>query len=239
MKEINKVLKSSKVVIFLDFEGTQFSQEIIAIGAVKVTLDNKNHIKKVFPGFKKYVKAFGEVGKIVTNLTGITDQILDKEGVNFLYAMKYLQTYCGTAKNMKFITYGNFDMRMLYQSSEVNKMKDNPFIKKIYANYIDFTSIFNQYVKSKKNTQLSLIDALNVFEITPEGEHHDPLFDAKNLMLLYEAFITKKSVVSEEYRKVILNHKQYPAPVMKILNDLKNNKTVSYSDLTKYIEEDI
>lgn len=239
MKQINKLLKSSKVVVFLDFEGTQFSQEIIAIGAIKVTLDNKNHIKKVSPGFKKYVKAFGEIGKFVKELTGISEETLDKEGVNFLYAMKYFQKYCGNEKNIKFITYGNFDMRLLHQSSEINNMQTNLFIKNIFNNYIDFTSIFNQFIKSDKGTQLSLIDALKIFKIKPKGEPHDPLFDAENLMLLYEAFITKKAIVLEEYRNVILNHKQYPNPVAKILKDLKNKKTVSYSDLTKYIEEDI
>lgn len=48
MKLIDKLLNGSKTIVFLDFEGTQISQEIIAIGAVKVTLD-KNNIKKILP----------------------------------------------------------------------------------------------------------------------------------------------------------------------------------------------
>ena len=38
MQEINKILNCRKEVIFLDFEGTQFSQEIFAIGAIKANL---------------------------------------------------------------------------------------------------------------------------------------------------------------------------------------------------------
>ena len=41
MKTINELLNDSNRIIFLDFEATQFSQEIIAIGAIKAELDNK------------------------------------------------------------------------------------------------------------------------------------------------------------------------------------------------------
>ena len=44
MKALQKLTKGKKYGIFLDFEGTQFSHEIIAIGAVKCKLTPNGHI---------------------------------------------------------------------------------------------------------------------------------------------------------------------------------------------------
>ena len=52
MKFINKLLNDANEIIFMDFEGTQLTQEIIAIGAIKIELDNKKRIKKT-PVFRK------------------------------------------------------------------------------------------------------------------------------------------------------------------------------------------
>ena len=39
MEAFNKLIKNKKTLVFLDLEGTQFSHEIIAIGAVKCKID--------------------------------------------------------------------------------------------------------------------------------------------------------------------------------------------------------
>ena len=239
MKEITRLLNGSKVAIFLDFEGTQYTQEIIAIGAIKCVLDNKNQIKKVYPGFKFFVKADGQVGKIVCELTGITDEKIRTEGIEFKKCMALFEKYVGHHSNIKYITYGNFDMRLLHQSATLSNMNKEKFIRSIYKNYIDFSVLLNHYVKSARGTQLSLIDALAIFQITPEGGPHDPLFDAKNLMHLYQGMIKNKSILLNEYEKVLLNNHSYPAPIAKLIKDLKTKGTASMSDLKKYIEEDL
>lgn len=239
MKEIDRALNGAKVVDFLDYEGTQFTQEIIAIGAIKCLLDNKNHIKKVYPGFKKYVKAHGQVGQVVTKLTGITSQKLEEEGLNFLYANKYFQKYVGNHANIKYITYGNFDMRLLHQTALIAGIGDTPFVKSIFKNYIDFSAILGHFVKSKKGTQLSLLDTLKLFNVTPDGEPHDPLFDSMNLMKLYKEFLNNRALVIKEYTKVLLNNHVYPAPISKVIKDLKTKGTATKEDFIKYIGEDI
>ena len=239
MKEITKLLNGSKVAIFLDFEGTQYSQEIIAIGAIKCVLDNKNQIKKTYPGFKFYVKADGQVGKIVTELTGITDEKVRTDGIEFKKCMDLFEKYVGHHTNIKYITYGNFDMRLLHQSATLSNINDNKFIKSIYKNYVDFSTILNHYVRSKQGTQLSLMDALDVFQLTPEGEAHDPLFDAKNLMYLYHALLKNKAILLEQYQKVLLNNHSYPAPITKLIKDVYAKGSANINDFKKYIEEDI
>lgn len=239
MKEMTRLLNSSRTVVFMDFEGTQHSQEIIAIGALKCDLDNKGHIKKVYPGFKRYVKAHDEIGTLVTKLTGITEELLDKEGINFYYCMKYFENYVGKVSNIKFITYGNFDMRLLHQTTIAEKMESNKMVEKIYKNYIDFASLFQRYVKSKKGTQLSLLDALKIYKVKPKGQAHDPLFDAENLMLLYEEFLTKRSITQEQYKNVLMNNTSYPRPIARAINKLKDNGSITIQDLDKLIEDEL
>ena len=46
MKYLEKHLNKRKILCFLDLEGTQFSHEMIALGAVKVDIKKDGSIKK-------------------------------------------------------------------------------------------------------------------------------------------------------------------------------------------------
>ena len=76
MKKLAKATRGRKHLIFLELEGTQFSHELIAIGAIKATIKTDGTIKKLYPGFKHYVLASQNVGNYVEKLTGITDDLL-------------------------------------------------------------------------------------------------------------------------------------------------------------------
>ena len=95
MDKINRILKKHHYAVFMDFEGTQFSHEMIAIGAVVCTLNKDGTIKHYKKPFKTYVKAKNKIGTYVMNLTGITQELLDKKGVLFSTAMKEFKKYCG------------------------------------------------------------------------------------------------------------------------------------------------
>lgn len=240
MKLIQRALKDSNQIIFMDFEGTQQTQEIIAIGAVKVTLDNKNFIKKVHNSFKMYVLAEGVVGPIVTSLTGITDIFLFQNGENFKVALEKFKNYCGeNLTHTSFMTYGTFDMRLLHQTSLMNKCEEDEFIHEIYRKNIDFSNILSKYCRSHKNEMLSLNDALKKFNVTPQGNAHDPQYDAINLSLLYNAFLKEKNILKEEYYKVLTQNPKLPVPVSKLLNKLLDEGNVTEKDFMSFIEEDL
>mgnify|MGYP003302048090 CR=1 FL=1 len=46
MKKVLKALKKRKHIVFFDFEGTQHSQEMIALGAVLCSIDKHGYISK-------------------------------------------------------------------------------------------------------------------------------------------------------------------------------------------------
>ena len=91
MKSLAKLLNNRKHILFIDLEGTQFTHEMIAFGAVKVDLDNDGNIKKVYPGIKEYVKPIGAIGKFVEQLTGINQDLLNKN--SFLWVSLILYVY--------------------------------------------------------------------------------------------------------------------------------------------------
>ncbi len=240
MKIIKRALKDSNQIIFMDFEGTQLTQEIIAIGAIKVTLDNKNFIKKVHNPFKIYILAEGVVGPIVTSLTGITDIFLFENGDNFKSALEKFKRYCGeNLTHTSFMTYGTFDMRLLHQTSVMNKCEDDEFIQEIYRKNIDFSNILSRYCRSNRNEMLSLNDALRKFNVTPQGNAHDPQYDAINLSLLYNAFLKEKRILKEEYYKVLTQNPKLPIPVSKLLHKLLVEGSITENDFMSFIEEDL
>lgn len=240
MKFINKLLNDANEIIFMDFEGTQLTQEIIAIGAIKIELDNKKRIKKTHKPFKIFIRAEGVVGPVVEHLTGINDLFLFQHGDKFVDAIKKFKNYCGINLNQTvFMTYGNFDMRLLHQTSTINHLDDDDFIHLIYKKNIDFSNIVAKFCRSSRNEMLSLFDALKKFEITPTGDAHDPQSDAINLSLLYNAFLTEKRILKEEYLKVLLNNPHLPAPIYKIMKKIVTDGVATTDDLSTFIDEEI
>lgn len=237
MIALEKNLKSVKCLVFIDFEGTQFSHEIIEIGAIKVYINADCTIKRVFKPFHLYVKPKGKLGDYVENLTGIHEKILREEGVPFPIAINSLKKYLGKDfKGCRFLTYGNSDAAMIHYSILANENYDGQDAKWIAKRCFDFSSFLKNYVTDENGQTVSLLKALNVFEVKYEGHIHTALDDAKNLQFLYESFLSRKDIVEREYKKTLARKTNLPAPIQKVMNMLKSGKTVSpeaYDDIIK------
>lgn len=113
MKALRKALGGRKVLAFMDLEATQFSHEIIEIGLIKVLINDDLTVKKALKGLKVYVKPKGKIGDLVSRLTGITEDRIEKEGVRFARAQKMVEDYLGKDyRSCLFVTYGNQDAMM-------------------------------------------------------------------------------------------------------------------------------
>ena len=238
MKKFERLLKGHKSLVFLDFEGTQFSHEMIAIGATHVVIDRHGYIKKHKRPFKVYVKAHNRVGKIVTDLTGITDDMLKQKGVSFFTAMSELKKYCGLAfRKSSFITFGNHDMKIL--SSSISYSFDFPkeIVQCIQQNYIDFSAFISEFMRDDKGNPLSLIRYCDAFGVPQAGPAHDPAVDAENLAWLYDATMRKSDILIEEYKKVLKSFNHFPAPVSSVIKKLANNEDVTSDEFEKEIKD--
>ena len=237
MKKFERLLKGHKSLVFLDFEGTQFSHEMIAIGAMHVVIDRHGYIKKHKKPFKIYVKAHNRVGKIVTDLTGITDEMLKQKGVSFFTAMSELKKYCGLAfRKSSFITFGSHDMKIL--SSSISYSFDFPkeTVQFIQQNYIDFSAFISEFMRDDKGNPLSLIKYCDAFGVKESGPAHDPAVDAENLAWLYDATMRNSGLLVEEYKKVLKSFNHFPLPVCNVIKKLANNETVDGKEFEEEIK---
>ena len=237
MKKFERLLKGHKSLVFLDFEGTQFSHEMIAIGAMHVIIDRHGYIKKHKKPFKAYVKAHNRVGKIVTDLTGITDEMLKQKGVSFFTAMSDLKKYCGLSfRKSSFITFGNHDMKIL--SSSISYSFDFPkeTVQCIQQNYIDFSVFISEFMRDDKGNPLSLVRYCEAFGVKEAGQAHDPAVDAENLAWLYDATMRKSSLLVNEYKKVLKSFNHFPLPVSNVIKKLANNEPVTAEEFEEEIK---
>ena len=237
MKKFERLLKGHKSLVFLDFEGTQFSHEMIAIGATHVVIDRHGFIKKHKKPFRIYVKAHNRVGKIVTDLTGITEDLLKQKGVSFFTAMSELRKYVGLSfKKSSFITFGNHDMKIL--SSSISYSFDFPkeIVQCIQQNYIDFSAFIGEFMRDDKGNPLSLIRYCDAFGVPQAGPAHDPAVDAENLAWLYDATMRKSDILIDEYKKVLKSFNHFPAPVSNVIKKLANDENVTSEEFEKEIK---
>lgn len=238
MKKLLKLLKGHKHICFLDFEGTQFSHEMIAIGAVMTTLGKDGKIRASKKPFKCYVRAHNKIGSYVTQLTGITENKLKAEGITFYSAMESLKKYCGIAfKKCSFLTFGNHDMRILSQSISYNFDFPKETVSQIQKNYLDFSAFISEFVKDDKGNSLSLIHYCEKFNVKTVGPNHDPSIDAINLSLLYNSFLNDFGLIKSEYKKVLGKFSHLPDPVKNIVTKLSNNEDVTAQEFDKEINK--
>lgn len=212
----------------MDFEGTQYSHEMIAIGAVLATLDRKGNIKRLKPSLKLYVKPKNKVGSYVTNLTNITDDLLKKKGVSFYKALSELRNYLGSAfKKCTFMTFGNHDMRILNQSISYNLDTPKDIVTQIHKNYADFAVLIGEFIRDENGNPYSLVNYCKLFDVKEAGDAHQPDVDAINLANLYQAFISHGDLVLNEYMKVLAMQHHLPLPIKAAVEKLANGEDFS------------
>lgn len=240
MIALDKSINHAKVLCFLDLEGTQFSHEMIAIGAVKVYLRRDKTIKRIHHGYYTLVKPKNRIGKVVTDLTGITENDVKKNGVSFRVAIEQLRKYMGRDfSKCVFVTFGSHDLRILAQSLAHNLDAKKEDVQLIIKHHFDFAEFASSYIKDEKNNTYSLANLLKLFNVEFKGTQHNALADAVNLAYLYDAFLKNKGIVKDEYKKVLAMSRHLPEPIRNVVQDLVDNKNVTPCDFEDYIEKSL
>lgn len=233
MKALEKLLKNHKTIVFLDLEGTQFSHEIIALGAIKCHIDDKGMIidKNNCETIRIYVKSLGQIGRVVQNMTHIDEQILKEEGISLEEAFRKFNDFIGLPLDeCSFVVFGSNDCKMILDSISYSKPSNEEIGFSIVKNSIDFLMFISQYVKDDNGNNYSLVNYLKVFGIVPYGISHDPLNDSIDLMNLYDAINTKKDILLCEYLKVLQKQRIFPQPVKEAINKLCSGANLTSDD---------
>jgi DNA polymerase III epsilon subunit-like protein len=176
---------------FIDFEATQFSERIINIGCV--ASNGATFSTLVKPVMKK-----DKVNKFITELTGITNEMLENaptadEAFNLFFDFVLAQGHYGLHQ---YYCYGNSDAQFIERTvSHMNDARAITFAKMLHHELIDFSKDVKLFFQMSNNIALrkvySLIQNDNV------EQHHNALEDAQ---MLYEVVmnLTTKCVVEDK-----------------------------------------
>jgi DNA polymerase III epsilon subunit-like protein len=143
--------------------------EIIQIGAVKLdgdynTLDTFNRLVKP--------TIYGQVGHFITDLTGITTELLQPENT-FPDVYRSFANFIGEEDSV-FCVWGMQDVKELYKNVEYHKLSND----KLSRMYIDLQPCASLYLSFPENRQLRLQSAAEMLNIPITHPLHNAFFDA-------------------------------------------------------------
>lgn len=183
--------------LFLDFEATQYSKEIIAIGAVAGKDSN---------GFYSLVRPHNlkKITKDITNLTGITREMCSEQNVlPFINVFPQFWEWCQMQKSnpnepFQFFTYGEFDTDLIKAAIPhcLEFKKQLEYILQHTYNLERIARVFLTEDGSTISLKKALFNQTNIDVI----QTHNPLQDAQMLKTLYKTFknITIDEIIQKE-----------------------------------------
>lgn len=160
--EVNNVLKNNTFVVY-DFETTglnHLEEEIIEIGAVKVI---NGRVKETF---SVLIKPSKEISQEITNLTGITNEMVE----NCLPMQDVIQDFYKFCYGSIMVGYNSIGFDNLFLQAAGRKYKYNFDMKQM-----DALLMARQYIKSVKNYKLKTIATF--LNVTLDNAHR-AVYDA-------------------------------------------------------------
>ncbi|MEQ6375998.1 3'-5' exonuclease [Bacillaceae bacterium S4-13-56] len=214
--------------IFFDFEmlcsnrGMDYNDmEAIRLGAVKYDLATKT-----VSYFDQYIKPRSNkpLSAFCKRLTGITDDQL-ADAATFPAVLEEFLTWVGGIKRSRFFSWSKSDMSRLEIDSKSWGIPDGT-LKKIKQRYVDFQDVFTKRV-SKEN--MSVENALALYDLTFVGIKHNPMFDAYNTLCIYLQFLNQPEVTDRiMIKQFILQKEMDPVEMNATLKEILEQDTTSF-----------
>ena len=162
--------------------------ELVQIGALKVIkTDTTIKIEKRINIYIK-PKKNPDLSEYFINLTGITQNIVDKKGVTFNEAMKKFYDFCKIKNNVKLpmFSYGN-DYDIIKYNLKLNSVNKKSRFYKWEKKFYDIRPIFDCYVDTSKYTSGTIHKA---FKINKKITHvHNALWDCRSMFLSLKSIL--------------------------------------------------
>ena len=195
---------------FIDFEATQFTNEIISIGCVKETGETFYSLVKVDKN---------KMTNFITNLTGITKEDIEKAPTADEVFDNFYDWIAVDNEKAIFYCYGNSDLTFILKNlNNSGTLKSQISLSLLRSNLIDYSKRVINHFGLIKSIALKKVVAYyrGVEEIE---QNHDSLEDALFLKEIYEHISKEEEVVScpfPEYSSD--NCKEIYEPNFKILS---------------------
>ena len=201
---------------FIDFEATQFSNEIIEIGCVR-----EDGAK-----FQAYVNAENKLTNFIINLTGITQEMIDNAPSSdtvFSYFYRWLQE-CDS--DIEFYCYGNSDIDFVKKNLQKTKsFEAQAALSMIGMALNDYSEVVKNYFGLIKS--IGLVKVLAYYRgVESIEQKHDALEDAGFLKELFD-FIEAEGKCTEcpfpDYQK---KPKKVSQPTTPIKQNISNTPCI-------------
>ena len=187
---------------FLDFEATQYSQEIISFGAVSENNDE----------FYTLVKTDRQLTNFITRLTGITQEML-QDAPSPTEAFRSFFAFVAADANPEFYCYGNSDSNFISNTARLIddfeiKIKTLGLAALVQNSAVDVCAFFN--IAPSAMVSLSKLYELYFDKEETQTQLHNALSDAK---MLKEVLTHLKNLYKpEDIKKLRKKKKTYNIP---------------------------
>lgn len=201
IRKINDLMKNKLPnIIFFDVEmncndskKNKAMWEAVSIGAVKFSDNGK--ISDTFYSLIKPSKQ-STLSDRCKDITRLSQDDIDN-ALGFKEAMSNFSIWVGDKPTI-FVSWGREDIKVLKKDDKYNGFR-LPIINRMRKKYIDFQKEFCYYYLDTKN-MISLIKALELYNLTFDGNQHNALDDTINLVNIY---INYKEFISNSEKRVI------------------------------------
>ncbi len=154
----HSLIKNLDDYTVLDIETTSldsFAGEIVEISAIKV------RDKKEINTFSELIKTKNEIGYFTTRLTGITNQMVQRDGKDLINVLKAFQKFLG---NDIIVGHNvNFDINFIYDN-----MKEN-LNEYLTNDYVDTLRLSRRLLPNLKHHKLD--NLIDYFNLVKRDEH--------------------------------------------------------------------
>ena len=154
----NSLIRKLDDYTVLDIETTSldtFSGEIVEISAIKV------RDRKEIDSFSKLIKTKNEIGYFTTRLTGITNEMVEKQGKELVVV---LQEFKNFLDNDIIVGHNvNFDINFIYDNMEENL---NEYLSN---DFVDTLRISRKVLPNLRHHKLDYL--IRYFNLTRRNEH--------------------------------------------------------------------
>ncbi|WP_026562535.1 3'-5' exonuclease [Bacillus sp. J37] len=179
-----------KQFVFFDFEmlcsdtGMAFeAMEAIRLGAVKYELETEE-----LSYFDQFIRpqSTEPLTDFCKTLTGISDHDL-VDAANFIEVFSEFLEWIGGIKKTTYFSWSPSDLFRLKMDALRHEIPERT-LKKIEQRYTDFQKVFTDRVT--KNP-VSVVDALNLYDLEFIGDMHNPMYDAFNTFRVFQTYMNE------------------------------------------------
>lgn len=207
---------------FIDFEATQFTQEIISIGCVRE--DGQTFYSLIKP------KKMNSMTGFITNLTGISKKDLINERKSDDVFQDFFEWLNKDSSMAEFYCYGNSDIDFLKNSLEkrTTNFKAQAALSIIITNLKDYSIVVKEYFGLDQ--RISLKKVIKYFYPKEEFIFHNALSDAEALRKIYFSVEKNKKVIGIPFPRYVENPRfKSPEDFIKYnIICLEENKKIIY-----------